>query len=72
MGVKRTADFIEKATWAFAGIIVVGSIIATMLPNDREAENRSRIQDQIDNTAIDPQRLPEYPTAPLQSPDSAQ
>ncbi len=72
MGVKRTADFIEKATWAFAGVIVVLSIIATILPNERQSENRSRIQDQINNTAIDPQRLPEYPTVPLQSPDSAQ
>jgi len=73
MGVKRTADFIEKATWALAGIIVFLSVVATMLPNDRETENRSRIQDQIDNTAIDPGRLPEYPTAPLpQPPDTNQ
>ena len=71
MGVKRTADFIEKATWGLAGAVVVLSIITTMLPNDMEAVNRSRIQDQINNTAIDPSRLPEYPTMPSQQPDSA-
>jgi preprotein translocase subunit SecG len=72
MGVKRTADFIEKATWTFAGVIVLLSVISTILPNEREADNRSRIQDRINNTAIDPERLPEYPTAPVQAPDTAQ
>lgn len=72
MGVKRTADFIEKATWGLAGAIVVLSIVTSMLPNDLEEANRSRIQDQINNTAIDPERLPEYPTIPIQPSDSAQ
>jgi preprotein translocase subunit SecG len=30
MGVRKTTDFLEKATWTFAGIIVVGSIIASI------------------------------------------
>jgi len=72
MGVKRSADFIEKATWGLAGAIVVLSIVTSMLPNDLEEANRSRIQDQINNTAIDPERLPEYPTIPTQPSDSAQ
>ena len=68
MGVKRTADFIEKATWTMAAVMVGLSIIATMIPHDRTAENRSRIQDQIENTAIDPEMLPSYPTTPLEQP----
>ena len=64
MGVKRTADFIEKATWSFAAAIVVLSIIATMIPHETDAANQSRIQEQIENTAIDPERLPAYPTIP--------
>jgi len=64
MGVKRTADFVEKATWGFAAGLFVLSIVATMLPNTTEAQRQSRIQDQIENTAIDPERLPSYPTSP--------
>ncbi len=66
MGVKRTADFIEKATWGFASAMVLLSIIATMLPHKTDEANRSRIQEQIENTAIDPERLPSYPTMPTE------
>jgi preprotein translocase subunit SecG len=62
MGVKRTTDFIEKATWGFAGALLGLSIIATILPHHAVQQNQSRIQDQIENTAIDPQKLPSYPT----------
>ena len=68
MGVKRTADFIEKATWSLAAAMVILSIIATVIPHDRTAENRSRIQDEINNTAVDPEMLPSYPTTPLEQP----
>src|SRR4030042_6648711 len=61
MGVKRTADFIEKATWGFAAGLFILSIIATMLPRNTEAQRQSRIQDQLENTAIDPERMPAYP-----------
>ena len=72
MGVKRTADFIEKATWGFAAAMVILSVIATMIPHETTAESRSRIQDQIENQAIDPERLPSYPTAPLEPPSEPQ
>jgi preprotein translocase subunit SecG len=72
MGVKRTTDFIEKATWGFAAAMVVLSIIATMLPRDVENVRQSRIQDQIENSAIDPERLPSYPTTPSEQPAGQQ
>lgn len=72
MGVKRTTDFIEKATWGFAAAMVVLSIIATMLPRDVETVRQSRIQDQIENSAIDPERLPSYPTTPSEQPAGQQ
>ena len=68
MGVKRTADFIEKATWSMAAAMVALSIIATVIPHERTSENRSRIQDEINNTAVDPDLLPSYPTTPLDQP----
>jgi preprotein translocase subunit SecG len=68
MGVKRTADFIEKATWGFATALIVLSVIATMLPRGGNEQRQSKIQDQIENTAIDPERMPAYPTAPVEQP----
>ena len=67
MGVKRTADFIEKATWGFAAALIVLSILATMIPRNTCTQQQSNIQDQIENTAIDPERLPAYPTAPART-----
>ncbi|HJZ41244.1 MAG TPA: preprotein translocase subunit SecG [Bacteroidales bacterium] len=72
MGVKRTTDFIEKATWGFAAAMVVLSIIATMIPRDVENVRQSKIQDLIENSAIDPERLPSYPTTPSEQPAGQQ
>jgi preprotein translocase subunit SecG len=68
MGVKRTADFIEKATWGFAAALLVLSILATIVPRNSAIQRQSKIQDKLENTAIDPERLPAYPTAPATKP----
>jgi preprotein translocase subunit SecG len=68
MGVKRTADFVEKATWGFAAALLVLSILATIVPRNTSAQRQSKIQDKLENTAIDPERLPAYPTAPATTP----
>ena len=68
MGVKRTADFIEKATWGFAAALLVLSILATVVPRNSTIQRQSKIQDKLENTAIDPERLPAYPTAPATKP----
>jgi preprotein translocase subunit SecG len=67
MGVKRTADFVEKATWGFAAALLVLSILAAVVPRNSDTLRQSKIQD-IENTAIDPERLPAYPTAPSAQP----
>jgi preprotein translocase subunit SecG len=73
MGVKRTADFIEKATWGLAGALFLLSVVATMIPRESSAQSQSKIQEQIEeNTAIDPERLPAYPTAPAEQPAEQQ
>ncbi len=64
MGVKRTTEFIEKATWGLAAGLLLLSVLATMLPRETEAQRQSRIKDQIENTAVDPERMPAYPTTP--------
>ncbi|MCF8221780.1 MAG: preprotein translocase subunit SecG [Bacteroidales bacterium] len=62
MGVRKTADFLEKATWTLAVIVLVLSIAATAaIPHGTE-EEASRIEDQINN-AVDPTAIPNLPTA---------
>jgi preprotein translocase subunit SecG len=64
MGVKRTADFIEKATWGLAAALVVLSVIAPMLPRGSSAQQQPKIKDQIENAIVPPDQAPAYPSAP--------
>jgi preprotein translocase subunit SecG len=70
MGVRRTADFLEKATWYLAGSLLFLCILANIvIPRQKEVEKKSVIQEQIQN-AIDPNAVPNFPTtAPQQQPD---
>ncbi len=63
MGVRKTADFLEKATWTLAGALVVLSILASAtIPRGEVETERSLIEGQINN-AIDPSTLPSFPTS---------
>ena len=62
MGVRKTTDFLEKATWGLAGALLFLSIIGTkFLPTNEGGINGSRVQQQIEN-AVDPTQLPSFPT----------
>ncbi len=61
MGVRRTTDFLEKATWTLAGALVVFSILASMTIPRIAEEQKSVIEDQIEN-AVDPNAIPSFPT----------
>ena len=62
MGIRKTADFLEKSTWTIAASILILCIVATAaIPRGTESE-QSRIQNQIDN-AVDPNAIPTLPTA---------
>lgn len=62
MGVRKTADFLEKATWTLAVSLLVLSLVASATIPRGGDTNRSMIEDQIDN-AIDPTAIPNLPTA---------
>jgi len=63
MGVRKTADFLEKATWTLAGSLVFLSIMASAtIPRGEIEAERSLIEDQIEQT-IDPSALPSFPTS---------
>ena len=75
MGVRRTADFLEKATWTLASSLLVLSLLASIsIPRERVEAARSAIQEQIDQ-AVDPTTMPSFPTtapAPAPAPGDAE
>jgi preprotein translocase subunit SecG len=71
MGVRKTADFLEKATWTLAGTLLFFCLVANLiLPRNQETVQKSVLQEEVKN-AIDPNAVPKIPTAaptvPLQN-----
>ena len=66
MGVRKTADFLEKATWTLAGSLVLLCIItALVLPSTGvSSANQSILDNQIENAA-DPSTVPTFPSIPM-------
>ena len=62
MGVRKTADFLEKSTWSLAVAILLLCVVATASIPRGGDNQRSRIENQIQN-AIDPNAIPTLPTA---------
>ncbi|MBA4408369.1 MAG: preprotein translocase subunit SecG [Bacteroidota bacterium] len=62
MGVRKTADFLEKATWVLAGALLLFSITgsAIIAGENKQAGGESAIKDKIEN-AIDPNQVPTFP-----------
>ena len=63
MGVRKTADFLEKTTWILAGALLVLAIMGSaFIPRNQAGVDRSMVQDQIQNVA-DPNQVPNFPTS---------
>ncbi len=64
MGVRKTTDFLEKATWTLASALLVLCLVAGFMVTGTQAVPASRIQQQVENS-VDPSALPSFPgTAP--------
>lgn len=62
MGVRRTNDFLEKATWTLAIALLVLSIAASLtISRGGSTAGQSAIEEQIQN-AVDPSEVPQIPT----------
>jgi len=59
MGVRKTADFLEKATWTLAGSLLVLCLLATISLSHVEKVNKSAIEDQVRNS-LDPNAVPDF------------
>ena len=67
MGVRRTADFLEKATWTLAlSLLVLCLLASATIKRERGDEKRSVIEEQIENAA-NPEEAPVFPTTAPES-----
>jgi preprotein translocase subunit SecG len=63
MGVRKTADFLEKATWYLAISVLVLSLAGSItLPRAGEEEQASAIEEQVNNASTQ-SALPVIPPA---------
>ncbi|MDR3268009.1 MAG: preprotein translocase subunit SecG [Tannerella sp.] len=72
MGVRKTTDFLEKATWGLAAaVVVLCVVITTFIPrHELNAPQQSEIQQQVNEAVtVDPNLMsPDFGTA---QPDAA-
>lgn len=61
MGVRKTADFLEKSTWTLAGAILILCLVATASIPRGQGEQESVIKSSIER-AQDPNAIPTLPT----------
>lgn len=67
-GVRQTADFLEKATWTLAIVIIVLCVMATAFVSTGSNARQNAIQERIENSAP-VQGQPEFPsTSPQTTP----
>ncbi len=68
MGVRKTTDFLEKATWILAAGLLIFSLLATVTLPGNNVEEKSRVEGQFnssllngpsDNTISLPESTPE-------------
>ena len=62
MGVRKTTDFLEKATWTLAISLLVLCLAAAMTIPRGVVEERSKIEQEVNN-AVDPTQMPQFPTS---------
>lgn len=62
MGVRKTTDFIEKATWGLAAAMVVFSVVCAYVAPSTQAE-QSAIERSADDNATNASNVPNFGTA---------
>lgn len=73
MGVRKTTDFLEKATWTLAGIVIVLSIVSSIfLPRQVKGLPQSEIKEDIQNAVtVDPNAVSPFSTSPVEEAPAA-
>ncbi|MFV0520843.1 MAG: preprotein translocase subunit SecG [Mangrovibacterium sp.] len=64
MGVRKTNDFLDKATWWLAGALLILSLAGSaFIPKENKAAVGTEMSKQIEN-AVDPSAVPSFPSTP--------
>lgn len=67
MGVRKTADFLEKSSWTLAIVLVVLCFMSTLVtPKDAVHTQKSLIESKIQDVA--PNATPDFSTLPVEQP----
>ncbi len=66
MGVRKTTDFLGKATWYLAGGLLVLSFVAVMVLEKPEVKSDA-FDDKLEQIAQPETAMPNFPTAPAES-----
>ena len=68
MGVRKTADFLEKATWTLGSVLLVLSILSAVVTGSGKVEETqgSELDEKLENVVIPTQG------APVMTPDQQQ
>ena len=61
MGVRKTTDFLEKATWTLAGAMMVLCVLAVFFIPKTENGSQSGIEQQINARPVQQQAIPSFP-----------
>ncbi len=64
-GVRQTADYLEKATWTLAIVVLVLCLVGTVAAPREGVAAKSAVQQQMQNTQPAGSTMP-YPVAPAQ------
>ncbi len=72
MGVRKTTDFLEKATWGLAIFVIVFSVLAVGI---KSSKNKKAIESAIQQNAVDmtkqiqpDQAIPNFTDVPAETP----
>ena len=61
MGVRKSTDFLEKATWTLAGAMLVLCIVAAMVMPRGEQTSKSAIEKQVNEAQAPVNAIPTFP-----------
>ncbi len=62
MGVRKTTDFLEKATWSLAGALMILSFVAVMTIAPAKS-TQSTLDEKVEKMAPTQSQNPEFPVA---------
>ncbi|MDE5845253.1 MAG: preprotein translocase subunit SecG [Muribaculaceae bacterium] len=71
MGVRRTNDFIEKATWTLAGVIALLAIISTFVMPNSVANSGPRVKAAAAPVVTGTEYNTQAPVLPIEQPATA-